>query len=109
MDLAFDDILGALEATTAEMATADMTASSFDVLMRTRRDLIERLAVSGADPRDPRLAAAVAGGERIQQRLRQRAQSIRGEIANLASSAMLLNAMNTTLQAPKRRGIEISA
>ena len=95
------DTIAELAAVTAEMAEMqDIGAKRLSDLIDRRGALIRHLIVNEFDANDPRLAAIVADADRLQEKLRKRADSIRVDIETLRATDALMSAVRSTLNTP---------
>lgn len=95
------DTIAELAAVTAEMAEIqDLGAKRLSDLLEKRGALIRQLVVNQFDANDPRLASIVADADRLQERLRKRADSIRVDLDSLRATDALISAVRSTFNTP---------
>ena len=109
------DTISELAAVTAEMAAmSDLASARFNDLLAMRGTLIKRLAGnqlegSGVDFDDTRLASIIENAAILQDRLQNRADSIRTELSRLQPARLLVAAVRSTFIAPEPNGVDLSA
>jgi hypothetical protein len=107
---AVDDTIAELEAVTAEMAgMQDLAGKRLSDLLEKRGMLIRRLIANGFDAGDSRLMSIIADAERLQERLKRHADSIRRDLAGLETAGRLLTAVGSTLSTQQPKSLDISA
>lgn len=95
------DTIAELAAVTAEMADVqDLGTGRLSDLIEKRGALIRRLILNRFDADDPRFASIIADADRLQERLRKRADSIRVDLESLKATDALISAVRSTFNAP---------
>jgi hypothetical protein len=104
------DTISELEAVTAEMAEMqDLAGKRLSDLLERRGALIRRLIANKFDAGDNRLVSIIANADRLQDRLKKHADSIRGDLAGVETAGRLLHAVGSTLAAPQTKSLDIRA
>jgi hypothetical protein len=104
------DAIGELTAITAEMAEMqDLGGRKFGDLLEKRHALIRRLMAEGFDAGDRRFESIIKSADQLQERLRQRADSIREELSGLQATEALMRAVRSTFNAPEESELNIRA
>jgi hypothetical protein len=105
-----DETISELESVTAEMATLqDLSDARLSDLLETRGTLIRRLISTDWDASDNRLASIIANADDLQERLRQRCETIRQDLSNIQMTGVLVGAVRFTCMASPAIGLDISA
>ena len=102
------DTISQLAAVTFEMAgLQDLAGKRLGDLLQRRGALIRRLIDGGFDPGDHRLKSIVENADRLQEKLRHRADSIRRDLSGVRSIGALMTAVQSTLLQPESRALDI--
>lgn len=104
------DTIAELAAVTAEMAEMqDLGGRKFSDLLERRGALIRKLIAEHFDADDSRLTSIITSVDQVQERLRRRADSIRGELSSLQATEALMRAVQSTINKPKKSELNVSA
>jgi hypothetical protein len=104
------DTISELARVTAEMAELqDLAGKRLSDLLDQRGMLIRSLIAGQFDAGDSRLAAIIADADQLQERLRKRADSIRGELSGVKATGALMAAVQSTIAKTPAKRLDISA
>jgi hypothetical protein len=104
------DTISELASVTAEMAEMqDLAGKRLSDLLEKRGMLIRRLIANRFDAADSRIMSIIDNADRLQERLKRHADSIRDDLAGLETAGRLLNAVGSTLVAQQAKSLDIRA